>query len=717
MRQTWRTTLAGVAVLLGALALGSAPAGAAVGYQNLCPSLKTILCTQGSEAGIYVASSVAVDNSSGSSRGDVWFEKGEVSAGNASLVKYDASGNVLLEIGPGNVPGSAQQIFARNIYGPGLAVDPTSGDVYIGAYQNKEGQELPGTVTKFDSSGVFQYQLTGSETPQHSFRPGSVAVDAAGDLYVADTEHGMIDKFTSSGKYVEQLSISLAPRDARFVLGPEGNLYVPEGEQVSEYGPTGAPVDCPDGSNTLHVEGGSKFGGNERFGTAAVAIDPSNGHIFAGAANESEGEYVAEYNSLCATAPSAKLGAHEFVAPGSEPGWGLGMAVNGSTHTVYVNVWQREFALIFQQVTLPDTATGAPATGITRATAAVSGTTNPDSTKVTTCEFEWGTSVTYGHSEPCTQALPLEGSSPLPVSAVLHFSLPPASLVHYRLRSGNANGVTFGEDHTFFTESLPPPVVGGLPASDVTQFAATLNGTLDTAEALVNYRFEYGTTTAYGSVAPIPDNYTPITTEMVPISQPIQSLQAGTTYHYRLVASSPGGTEVKGPDETFTTLSIPVPAVATGGASNVGVGSATLSGAIDPHGWDTTYLFEYGTSTAYGSSWPTVQVDMGALEGFQPVIVNVPNLLPNTTYHYRLVATNGGGTSYGADMTFMTGEYPAQVIQEPPSLGALLVPSEVGKVTSSEPKAKKKGKKGKGKPKKRHARHAARKSGRARRVR
>jgi len=333
----------------------------------------------------------------------------------------------------------------------------------------------------------------------------------------------------------------------------------------------------------------------------------------------------------------------------------------------------------------------------------VSATVNPDGTEVTTCEFEYGTTTAYGHSAPCAQALPLTGGSPVAVSANIVFSLPPASLVHYRLKVANANGSSLGEDHTFYTEALPSPIVGGLPATGISQFAATLNGTLQTGEALVNYRFEYGTTTAYGQVAPIPDNYAPITNETLTVSQPVVGLQAGVTYHYRLLASSPGGTAVASPDETFTTLPIPAPTVSTGAASGVGVGSVTLSGSIDPHGWDTTYLFQYGTSSAYGQSWPTVQVEMGALEGAQPVVVNVPNLLPNTTYHYRLVASNGGGTSYGQDMTFTTGEYPAQVIGEPVALGTLLVPSEVGKVTTSSPKQKKK-------PGKKARRHGKRKA-------
>ncbi len=475
------------------------------------------------------------------------------------------------------------------------------------------------------------------------------------------------------------------------------------GSEVLEYGPAGAPVDCPGGSNILPVEGGQ----------AAIAVDPSDGHIFVGAETLSEGGIVAEYDSLCATAPSTRLGAHEFGYVNKETGEfipggkvGLGIGVNGTTHDVYASNFQLTLALIFGPVTLPDVVTGAPATSVTRVSATVSGTVNPDETSVTTCEVEYGPTIAYGNTAPCTQALPLEGSSPLAVSAELQFAFPPASLVHYRFRAGNANGSSVGLDNTFFSESLSPPVVGGLLASGVTQFAATLNGTLKTSEGLVDYRFQYGTSTAYGSVEPIPDNYTPITGETVAVSQPIQGLQAGTTYHYRLVASSPGATAVKGPDETFTTLPIPAPSVETGGASSVGVGSATLSGAVDPHEWDTTYLFQYGTSTAYGSSWPTVQVEMGALEGGQPVVVKVPNLLPGTTYHYRLVATNGGGTTYGQDMTFTTGEYPALAVQEPPALGTFLVPVGPGRVLTASPKHKtgkkaKKTKKGKKHPRSR----------------
>jgi hypothetical protein len=123
------------------------------------------------------------------------------------------------------------------------------------------------------------------------------------------------------------------------------------------------------------------------------------------------------------------------------------------------------------------------------------------------------------------------------------------------------------------TPSFAPPVPGGVPASGVTQSTATLNGTLETGEAPVDYYFEYGTTTGYGQIAPIPEQYTPITNETLPVSQPLRGLRPGTTYHYRLVAGSPTGIRVVGPDETFTTLPAPAPTAPPGGAS--GVGSAT----------------------------------------------------------------------------------------------------------------------------------------------
>ena len=99
------------------------------------------------------------------------------------------------------------------------------------------------------------------------------------------------------------------------------------------------------------------------------------------------------------------------------------------------------------------------------------------------------------------------------------------------------------------------------------------------------------------------------------------------------------------------------PSVATGSASGVGTGSATVSGTVNPNGTATTYHFDYGTSTNYGSQAPA-SPDPSAGSGTTALTesTTLTGLSPNTLYHYRIVATNAGGTSDGPDQTFTTTE-------------------------------------------------------------
>jgi hypothetical protein len=86
-------------------------------------------------------------------------------------------------------------------------------------------------------------------------------------------------------------------------------------------------------------------------------------------------------------------------------------------------------------------------------------------------------------------------------------------------------------------------------------------------------------------------------------------------------------------------------------ASGVTGVSAVLGGKLDPGGEDTSYHFEWGTSTAYGSSSPVR--DGGA--GSSAVVVQevIGGLTSDTTYHWRLVAVNGGGEVVSPDQTFI----------------------------------------------------------------
>ena len=97
--------------------------------------------------------------------------------------------------------------------------------------------------------------------------------------------------------------------------------------------------------------------------------------------------------------------------------------------------------------------------------------------------------------------------------------------------------------------------------------------------------------------------------------------------------------------------SVPVATAATAAATSVGSTSATLNGTVNPNGASTTVFFQYGTTAAYGSQTAN-QVFTG--NSVQNVTANVGGLTANTTYHYRLVAKNAGGTSTGSDVSFTT---------------------------------------------------------------
>jgi hypothetical protein len=93
------------------------------------------------------------------------------------------------------------------------------------------------------------------------------------------------------------------------------------------------------------------------------------------------------------------------------------------------------------------------------------------------------------------------------------------------------------------------------------------------------------------------------------------------------------------------------PTATTQPATNVTATSATLNGTVAPNGEPTTYHFEYGTTTAYGSRTPEQTVTGNKSK---KVSSTVFGLQPSTTYHFRVVATNASGTVNGADMTFRT---------------------------------------------------------------
>jgi len=118
------------------------------------------------------------------------------------------------------------------------------------------------------------------------------------------------------------------------------------------------------------------------------------------------------------------------------------------------------------------------------------------------------------------------------------------------------------------------------------------------------------------------------------------------------------------------------PAVTTGAASELTPDGATVRGSLNPRGLVTTWYFQYGRTTSYGTR--TTAQDAGSGNRRTPVSARLGGLVGNTRYHYRLVATNSSGTTRGADRTFRTRE-PRRLawITAAPNPGTVLRPVTV----------------------------------------
>lgn len=107
------------------------------------------------------------------------------------------------------------------------------------------------------------------------------------------------------------------------------------------------------------------------------------------------------------------------------------------------------------------------------------------------------------------------------------------------------------------------------------------------------------------------------------------------------------------------------PSATTGPALSLTSSSADLTGTVNPNGESTTYSFQFGTTTGYGSQTNPVSAGSGTQD--QVVTAMLTGLRSGTTYHYRMVAINASGTTVGLDATFTTAGAPPPAPPPPPT--------------------------------------------------
>jgi hypothetical protein len=586
-------------------------------------------------------SAIAVDNSKSASAGDVYVVNGET--GVVDVLKPKPKG-----------PEEASEgEFVRVLSGAKLsepnaiAISSASGSpgrVYVGS-------SAKGTIYLFSAEGVYEkLAWKGSGSPQGPFRgkeeeEGNVtalAVDeGSGDLLVAEAERHVVSELDEAGEWVGWIARTPSgffgePRGV--AVGVSGNVYVAD-TGLARLDVFGAGVLLPD----VKTNPATKVTRTTATFNGVINGLGKTGHFhFEWGETEAMGK---ETPSMASGAGEGKASASmtELHAGATYFFRLVGENENGVNYGV-IRVLEMPPAV--------EALSTGPAQAITTKTATLQGSLTPNGVDAH-YYFEWGLSTAYGSQSPKAPGTDA-GTGAVAVAAETALEgLSPNTTYHFRLVGSNEFGFTYGEDAHFTTSG--PPRISNEPTTGIGHESATLNAKVNPGKLETKYRFEYGESTAYGTVAgegTIPAGEAPVA-----VSTTLAKLKLGVTYHFRVVASNEAGV-TEGLDQTFTT--IPPALIDSESVAEVSATSATLQTQVNPLGHETTFYFQYGTASCQANPAGCANVpappgtDIGSGEADVPASVPVQELKPATTYYYRVLASNSLGTAQGVEKRFTT---------------------------------------------------------------
>jgi hypothetical protein len=232
---------------------------------------------------------------------------------------------------------------------------------------------------------------------------------------------------------------------------------------------------------------------------------------------------------------------------------------------------------------------------------------------------------------------------------------------------------------TTYPAFSPPAALGitNTAAANLTDSSADLIGTLDATQSVFTVYAYYSKinnadATAWradGSATSVPvGTFTNVLGQSVSVS--VGSLDSTATYYYTMLASNVVTEIWASPNATFDTLAPAVAPVVTigGGATEIGIGSATLRGLLTAGISADAYIC-WGASDGGNvntGNWDNV-VDAGIANDGVTFSNAVSGLLYGLEYSYRVYATNAAGEDWSGLDTFTT-------LAPPPGASGMIAP-------------------------------------------
>jgi DNA-binding beta-propeller fold protein YncE len=614
-------------------------------------------------------------------------------AANDVIQVFNSSGAFLSTMDGSNTPFGSFSFHLLDNTGAyetsAVAIDnsggPTNGRIYVHSTGTAGlGQHL----TVFSSSGVY---LFGTE----KFGGRSPAINSQGDLaYLVNINEGntiRIVKPTSAANLTDGVVADFLYADAL------GNLYstlsgllTPGADSGKPFAFTTLAFDSEDNIyataypygqlSKLDSDGNYLYGLTEGGGTTGAAVDRDTNDVYV---IDGRGTTVSRYSSTGTLLHHFGLSTVAEGIPIGNIGNGVavGIAYGESANKLYVADFGDNRVAVFgtpQSTTAPDPSIEA-ASEVTETTATLNGTVNPQGSPAS-WRFQYRPVKTRPWRATELQAGG-SGGSPESVSAPVGALVGGEQLeqnreYEMRLQAANAtNGAFQTSSITTFTTPGPPQAIVTIASpSDITSSGAQISGSIDPNGSDTKWKFQYSTddsfeedwlevgpTLSLGSSDPVTE-----------VEDQMTDLAPNTQYFVRLVAINNGGPKASNV-QTFTT-GLEKPRAVTLGAGCLGTDSACLGARIDPRHATTSYYFEYGTDTSYGTVVPASEDgDAGSGLGSVTRRAGISDLDPSTVYHYRVVATNQAGATASADASFRTRPTKAEAAALWPQRGIELV--------------------------------------------